>query len=60
MNGLSEIEKKAMRQSENIGGIKKSIQHELEKEVPDYEKLEKLNQTLRLTENAFARTQLMV
>jgi hypothetical protein len=60
MNGLSAIEKKAMRQSENIAGIKNSIAREEAKESPDQTKINNLNRTLRLTENAFARTQVMV
>ncbi|MFA6417058.1 MAG: hypothetical protein WCW61_02590 [Patescibacteria group bacterium] len=60
MNDLSHIEAKAMAQSENIAGIKNSINRELKKENPNPQKLENLKKTLRLTENAFSRTQLMV
>lgn len=57
---LNEYEMKAMRQLENITGIKAKIEKEEAKTSPNQEKLKNWRKELTLTERAFRRTQVMV
>lgn len=57
---LSKYEMKAMRQLENVSGIKGRIEKEELKFSPNQEKLKTWRKELSLTEKAFRRTQVMI